>query len=282
MHLINALNHTYEPKSYTQASKDLRWIDAMDKEIHALESNHTWVVTSLPPNKLPIGCKWVFKIKYRSDGTIEKFKARLLAKGFTQQEGIDYTETFAPVAKMVTVRTLLVTAVHHNWHIAHLDIKNAFLHGDLTEEVYMVLPEGYKHNSSIHNPVCKLQKSLYGLKQANRQWFTKLTIFLINKGFTQSYADTSLLTYKQGGYYLALVIYVGDILLIGNNLSLINHIKQQLDTTFSIKDLGSLNYYLGIEFMRTKANYDLEEVCIGVASKCQGSGSQAITHTYQS
>ncbi|GKE93809.1 retrovirus-related pol polyprotein from transposon TNT 1-94, partial [Tanacetum coccineum] len=131
-----------------------------------------------------------------------------------------------------------------------LHINNAFLHGDLHEEVYMALPQGYIHNSTIPNPVYKLQKSLYGLKQANRQWFTKLTEFILHKGFTQSYADTSLLTYNKNTNYLALVVYVDDILLTGNNLTLINYIKQQLDQTSSIKDLRSLNYYLGIEFLR--------------------------------
>ncbi|GJY12933.1 uncharacterized mitochondrial protein-like protein [Tanacetum coccineum] len=140
----------------------------------------------------------------------------------------------------------------HNWYIAQLNINNAFLHGDLHEEVYMTLPQGYKPPTSIPNPVCKLQKSLYGLKQANRQWFTKLTTFLTELGFTQSYADTSLLTYKKDADFLALVIYVDDILLARNNTTLINHFKQQLDSKFNIKDLENLNYYLGIEFLRNK------------------------------
>ncbi|GJX33299.1 retrovirus-related pol polyprotein from transposon RE1, partial [Tanacetum coccineum] len=171
-------------------------------------------------------------------GSIERFKGRLVAKGFNQKEGIDYNETFAPVAKIVTVRTFLATTVSHNWHIAQLNINNAFLHGDLHEEVYMTLPQGYKPPTSIPNPVCKLQKSLYGLKQANRQWFTKLTTFLTELGFKQSYTDTSLLTYKKDTDFLALVIYVDDILLAGNNTTLINHFKQQLDLKFSIKDFG--------------------------------------------
>ncbi|GJQ96618.1 retrovirus-related pol polyprotein from transposon RE1 [Tanacetum coccineum] len=189
-----------------QAAKDKRWIDAMNKELQALEANHTWTLTLLPPDKKAIGCKWVYKIKFHSDGTIERYKARLVAQGFTQQEGIDYTETFAPVAKIVTVRTLLVVDVHHNWHIAQLDINNAFLHGDLHEEVYMSLPPGYTH--------------------------------------------TSTLSHQKGTDFLALLIYVDDILLTGNNIPLIQHFKKQLDLTFSIKDLGNLNYYLGIEFLR--------------------------------
>ncbi|GJR19489.1 retrovirus-related pol polyprotein from transposon TNT 1-94 [Tanacetum coccineum] len=201
-------------------------------------------------DKKAIGCKWVYKIKFHSYGTVERYKARLVAQGFTQQEGIDYTETFSPVAKMVTVRTLLVVVVHHNWHIAQLDINNAFLHGDLHEEVYMNLPPRYTHRSTLSQPVCKLQKSLYGLKQANRQWFIKLTTFLLHHSFTQIYVDTSLLTYRKGTDFLAILIYVDDILLTGNNITLIQHFKKQVDLTFSIKDLGNLSYYLGIEFLR--------------------------------
>lgn len=166
---------------------------------------------------------------------------------------------------MVTLRFLLATAVHHNWHIAQLDINNAFRRGDLNEEMYMSLPQRYKHTSTILNPVWKLQKSLYGLNQANRQWFTKLTTFLLNSWFTQSYTDTYLLTYKKECDFLALVIYVDDILLTDNNLQLFNHYKHQLDLAFSIQDLGSLNYYQGIEFMRnttsitmTQRKYTLE------------------------
>ncbi|GJS20350.1 retrovirus-related pol polyprotein from transposon TNT 1-94 [Tanacetum coccineum] len=148
---------------------------------------------------------------------------------------------------MVIVRTFIVVVVHHNWHIAQLDINNALLHGDLHEEVYMTLPQEYKPTSTIENPVRKLQKSLYGLKQANMQWVTKLTAFLTHLGFNLSYADTSLLIYKKDKDFLGLVIYVDDILLVGNNDHLITHFKQQLDQQFSIKDLGNINYYLDLK-----------------------------------
>jgi hypothetical protein len=148
----------------------------------------------------------------------------------------------------VTVRALLAIATHNHWHIAQLDINNAFLHGDLSEEIYMKLLQGYKSHHPP-NSVCKLQKSLYGLKQANRQWFIKLTTFLQKLGFVQSYADTSIFTYKKDHNFLCLLVYVDDIILTGNNLSLIQHIKDQLHQEFSIKDLGSLHYYLGIEFL---------------------------------
>ncbi|GJU01056.1 retrovirus-related pol polyprotein from transposon TNT 1-94 [Tanacetum coccineum] len=176
-------------------------------------------------------------------------KARLVAKGFNQQEGIDYTETFTPVAKMVTVRTLLAISSINNWHVQQLDINNAFLHGDLNEEVYMAVPSGYK-KPLPPNTVCRLTKSLYGLKQANIQWFIKLTTFLISVGFTQSHADSSHFIYFKDKDALVLLIYVDDILLAGNNFSLITDIKDQLHQTFSIKDLGPFHYYLGIEFLR--------------------------------
>lgn len=129
-----------------------------------------------------------------------------MAKGYNQKEGVDYKETFAPVAKMVIVRTFLATAVHHGWEIEQLDVNNAFLHGDLHEEVYMQVPQGYSQTLPP-NTVCKLQKSLYGLKQANRKWFEKLTIFLISLGFKQSIVDTSLVTLQKGQTFLSLLVY---------------------------------------------------------------------------
>lgn len=162
----------------------------MDAEIKALEQNNTWTLTPLPNGKYPIVCKWVFTKKYKSDGTLDRYKARLVAKGFTQTEGIDYFETFSHVAKMTTVRLILALASAHDWHVQQLDVNNAFLHGELEEEVYMVLHPGFK--SSNPHVVCKLQKSLYGLKQASRQWFQKLSSALISFGYTESKADYSL------------------------------------------------------------------------------------------
>ncbi|GJX42367.1 retrovirus-related pol polyprotein from transposon TNT 1-94 [Tanacetum coccineum] len=179
-------------------------------------------------------------IKYNVDSSIERFKARLVAKGFNQKECVDYKETFAPVGKMVTVRALLATALQNNWFLEQLDINNTFLHGDLDEEVYMIVLQCYS-TYLPPNTVCKLKKSQCGLKQANRQSFTKLTTFHLPLGFQQSYADTSLFTLHTQNNFLTLLVYVDDILLAGNNQSLINSIKQQLHETFSIKDLELLH-----------------------------------------
>ena len=153
-----------EPNHYYQAVSDPVWIEAMQKELEALEQSHTWDLVSLPPGRRAIGCKWVYKVKYHANGQIERYKARLVAKGYTQTEGVDYHDTYAPVVKMVIVRSLLAVAAAKGWLIEQLDVNNAFLHGTLQEEVYMQLPLGYINNIATPNLVCKLIKSIYGLK----------------------------------------------------------------------------------------------------------------------
>lgn len=241
-----------EPATYEEAIKHECWTDAMKKELDALEKNQTWQVTDLPKGKRPIGCKWIYKIKYNSDGTIERYKARLVAKGFTQQAGIDYLDTFSPVVKMTTIRCFLAIASIKQWFLHQLDINNAFLHGDLHEEVYMTLPLGYSHSSS--HKVCRLTKSLYGLKQASRQWFSKLTTALIAYGFVQSLADYSLFTKASSdpSDFVALLVYVDDILIGSCNNEIIQNIKTFLHDQFCIKDLGDAKYFLGLEVARSK------------------------------
>ncbi|KAL0427096.1 UNVERIFIED_CONTAM: Retrovirus-related Pol polyprotein from transposon RE2 [Sesamum latifolium] len=247
-HFLAAITIETEPNRFVDSVKDPRWCDAMAKEIAALESNGTWTIEDLPPGKHAIGCKWVYKIKYNSDGTIVRFKARLVILGNNQVEGVDFNETFAPVAKMVFVRTFLAVVVARGWAFHQMDVHNAFLHGDLDEEVYMQLPPGF----SISTPgkVCRLRKSLYALRQAPRNWFAKLTGALKSFGFQQSYADYSLFTYERQDVSLHVLIYVDDLIITGNNLATLSKFKDYLSHCFHMKDLGLLKYFLGIEIAR--------------------------------
>ena len=246
-----SISTSIEPSSYAEASKHDCWIKAMHAELQAFQQNQTWILTQLPRHKMTIGCRWVYKIKHNADGTIERYKTRLVAKGYTQMEGLDFLDTFSPVAKLTTVRLLLALAALRNWHLRQLDVNNAFLHGDLNEEVYMKLPPGLIMDNP--NLVCHLQRSLYGLKQASRQWFTRLSSFLLSQGFHQSSADHSLFLYTNNSHDLTVIlVYVDDIILTGNNLDTIIHITKLLDQTFSIKDLDILKYFLGLEVARSK------------------------------
>ncbi|GJT45233.1 putative RNA-directed DNA polymerase [Tanacetum coccineum] len=251
------LNKIVEPKNFEEASKDIRWLEAMNLEMEALNRNGTWVLTKLPIGRKPIGNKWVYKVKYKSSGDVERFKARLVAKGFNQKEGIDYEETFSPVVKIVTVRCVLSLAVYNGWPVYQLDINNAFLYGDLVEDVYMSLPDGYFSKNDTR--VCKLVKSLYGLKQAPRKWNEKLTAVLHENGFEQSKNDFSLFTKNKDGVVIILLVYVDDIVVTGNNQSEINKFKDFLKTKFLIKDLGVLRYFLGIEVLESGGNMYLTQ-----------------------
>lgn len=189
------------------------WIEVINKDLSALQANNTWDLVDLPLGKKPIGCKWVFKIKLNSDSSLDRYKARLVAKGYTRKYGIDYSETFSPMVKMTTVRCILAIAASKGWSIFQLDVNNAFLHGDLNEEVYMTLPEGL---SSSSNKVCKLKKSLYRLKQASRQWFSRLVIKLIHQGFRQSKNDYTMFIRHKDGCVTIVEVYVDDIILTGD------------------------------------------------------------------
>ena len=245
---VTAIMTAKEPRSYKQAMSDDRWKMAMGTEIDAQEENHTWTIEDLPPGKRAIGSQWVYKVKHNSDGTVERYKARLVALGNKQKEGEDYGETFAPVAKMGTVRLFLDVAAKHNWEIHQMDVYNAFLHGELKEEVYMRLPPGFE--ASHPNKVCRLRKSLYGLKQAPRCWFEKLTTALKKYGFRQSLADYSLFTMVKARVRINILIYVDDLIITGSSPQATQEFKNYLASCFKMKDLGPLKYFLGIEVAR--------------------------------
>ncbi|GJU48848.1 putative RNA-directed DNA polymerase [Tanacetum coccineum] len=221
----------------------------MQQEIKALEKNGTWTLEKLSEGKRAIDSKWVYKTKYKSNGEVERYKARLIARGHKQREGVDYHETFALVAKLVTVRTLLMIATKKNWIIHQLYVNIVFLHGDLDEEVYMKIPQGFSREGETK--VCRLRKSLYGLKQGSRNWYHKFTKFLLSLHFKQSKADHSLFTYQVGGVYVAILIYVDDVIIVENNTKKIQQTKKELDKEFNIKNLGPLKYFLGIEVAKS-------------------------------
>lgn len=205
----------FEPLTYEDATVIPAWQTAMRQEFDALIANDTWDLVTLPQGKRPIGCKWIYRIKYRADGSVERCKARLVAKGFTQKEGIDYAETFSPVVRMTTIRCLVTVAVKNHWILHQLDVNNAFLHSLLDEEVYMIPPQGLLLTDS--QQVCKLKKSLYSLKQAPRQWNRRLTEFLFSLGFLQYKYDYSLFTQHLDNQVIYLIVYVDDVIITGNN-----------------------------------------------------------------
>ena len=207
--------------------------------------NQTWTLVKTPDSRKPIGCKWVFRTKENPDGSVNRYKARLVAKGFHQRAGSDFQETFSPVIKPVTVRTVLTIAVTNKWIIQQIDVNNAFLNGTLEEEVFMQQPPGFA--ASDKSLVCRLNKAIYGLKQAPRAWFDKLKSALLQHGFQASRCDPSLFLLHQGKLQIMVLVYVDDIIITGNSTSFITSLIKLLNDKFSLKQLGQLDYFLGIQ-----------------------------------
>ena len=256
---VNQLSAVSIPNSVQEALANPRWKAAMNEEMKSLEKNETWELVDPPPGKKPVGCRWIYTVKYKADGTIERFKARLVAKGYTQTYGIDYTETFAPVAKINTVRVLLSLATNLDWPLQQFDVKNAFLHGELSEEVYMDLPPGCMIPKKHSHKVCRLKKSLYGLKQSPRAWFGRFTKSMIDFGYHQSNSDHTLFLKKQQGKITALIVYVDDMVVTGNDPEERKALQNHLSKEFEMKDLGPLKYFLGIEVSRSNKGIVLSQ-----------------------
>jgi hypothetical protein len=252
------LPQTLEPTCVSQAITQLHWREAMSNELTALMKHGTWDLMPLPPNCAAVGCKWVFRVKRNADGSVDRFKARLVAKGFHQRPGVDYTETFSPVVKPATIRAVLSIAVMRGWELRQMDVNNAFLNGALTETVFMVQPPGFR-DLSKPNHVCRLNKAIYGLKQAPRAWHTTLRTAILQMGFHTSKADSSLFIYNNESNLCYLLVYVDDLVITGNNPTLVTTFIQQLGDMFSLKDMGPLHFFLGVEVIPTKAGLFLTQ-----------------------
>ncbi|GKD38789.1 zinc finger, CCHC-type containing protein, partial [Tanacetum coccineum] len=236
-----------DPRTYNEAmqSRDSAfWKEAIDDEIGSIMENNTWVLSDLPPGCKPLGCKWIFKRKMKVDGTIDKFKARLVIQGFRQKEGIDYFDTYALVARITTIRLLLALAAIHNLVIHQMDVKTAFLNGDLEEEVYMKQPEGFVMPGNEHK-VCKLVKSLYGLKQAPKQWHQKFDEVVLSSGFLLNQSDKCVYSkFDSSGKGVIICLYVDDMLIFGTYQNQVDKTKKFLSSRFSMKDMGEADVIL--------------------------------------
>ncbi|KAL9273839.1 Retrovirus-related Pol polyprotein from transposon TNT 1-94-like protein, partial [Drosera capensis] len=200
-----------------ESSKSQKWIDAMNDEIKSMSDNDVWELVSLPEGVKPIGCKWIFKTKKDSEGNIMRFKARLVAKGYTQKEGIDFKETFSPVSSKDSFRIIMALVAHFDLKLHQMDVKTAFLNGDIEETIYMQQPENFV-SGDPKKMVCKLKKSIYGLKQASRQWYHKFNNVISSFGFEPNIAYDCIYHKFSGSKHIFLVLYVDDILLASNDI----------------------------------------------------------------
>lgn len=231
-------------------------MDAIKEKISSLNENNTWELVLLPAGRKPIESKWIFKIKRDIHGNVDRYKARLVVKGYAQKKGYDYEETYAPVARLTTLRVLLAIMVQKDLIACQMDIKNAFLHGELKEEIFMKIPAGF---TTTNDYACKLKKSLYGLKQASRTWNKTFDNCVKELGLQQSDVDKCLYIGEFGKIKIYLLLYIDDIIILGNDGKTIEDIKIDLTKRFHIKDLGALKLFLGINIVRSAGNLYLSQ-----------------------
>ncbi|KAJ0103510.1 hypothetical protein Patl1_06354 [Pistacia atlantica] len=251
-----------DPQTYKEAmtSRDASlWKEAVNNEIESIMSNHTWEIVNLRPGTKPIGCKWIFKKKLKTDGSIEKYKVRLVAKGYTQKKDIDYFDTYAPVTRIASIRVLIALAAIYKLHIHQMDVKIAFLNGDLDEEIYIKQPKGSVIPSNEHK-LCKLVKSLYGLKQAPKQWHEKFDQVLLSNGYTINDSDKCVYSKSyEDNTYVIICLYVDDMLIFSANMDVIIKNKKFLASNFDMKDMGEANVILGINIIKINDGLKLSQ-----------------------
>jgi len=248
----NDLSIDNDPISFSEAingDNSDKWLDAMKDELKSMAHNDVWDLVELPERCKRVGCKWIFKTKRDSQGNIERYKARLVAKGFIQKDGIDYKETFSSVSKKDSFRIIMALVAHYDLELHQMDVKTAFLNGDLEEDVYMDQPVGFAKEGKEHM-VCKLKRSIYGLKQASRQWYLKFNDTIVSFGFKENIVDRCIYLKVSGSKFIILILYVDDILL---DLGLLSGTKRFLSNNFEMKDMSEAYYVIGIEIFHDRS-----------------------------
>lgn len=243
------LDDVSEPTSYKQAVESPlcdKWTEAMEDELRSLEDNNTWDIVNVPSDQHVLKGRWVYKIKRDAQGRVSRYKARWVVKGYEQQFGIDYDQTFASVVKPQTYKTLFALVAHYDLEADQMDVTTAFLYGPIDQVVYVELPHGY----ALPDKVALLNKALYGLKQAPRLWYTTLHDILTSLGFRRLDSDHSIFITDD----VIIAVYVDDFLLIGEDKTSIQDVKQHLNNTFRMSDLGPVAYYLGMKIERDRVN----------------------------
>ena len=234
-----------DPEKFEEAVKEEKWRKAMEVEIKSIEDNETWELVSLPNGAKVIGVKWVYKTKLNEKGEVDKYKARLVAKGFHQTHGVDFHEVFSPVARWDTIRLIIAIAAQRRWKVLQLDVKSAFLHGELKEDVYIEQPRGFELKENGEK-VYKLRKALYGLRQAPRAWYSRIEGYFESKGFTKCYFEHTLFVKKEEEGVLIVSLYVDDLIYTSNSEIMLNEFKATMEEEFSMTDLGMMKYFLGV------------------------------------
>lgn len=257
---LKASSHDNEPRTFREAmqrppAESVLWQDAAMKEIQALVENGTFELVQLPPGRKAIGSRWVFKVKRNADGSIERYKGRLVAQGFSQRPGFDYTETFAPTPKWASLRAILALAALEDLELDSVDISSAFLNGELHEEVYMRQPEGFEQRGN--DWVWRLLKSLYGLKQAGRVWHEKLHSVLSSMGFERIICEHSVWVFQRHDVRIIIPVFIDDMTIATKSKEDSQRVKEELKKHFKLRDLGPTSWLLGVEIKRDRANHIL-------------------------
>jgi len=244
-----------EPECFREvmeSEEKRKWLDAMKDEMKSLHDNHTFDLVKLPKGKGALDNTWIYRVKHESNSTSPRYKARLVVKGYSQRKGVDFNEIFSPMVKMSSIRTMLSLTSTLDLEVEQMDVKTAFFHGDLEEEIYMKQPDGF-HVEGKEYSMCRLRKSLYGLKQALRQWYKKFESVLFEQGYRKTTSDHCVFIRKfSDDDFIIMLLYVDDMFIVGKNVFRIVRLKKQLGESFPMKNMGVSKQILAIRIMRDR------------------------------